>query len=113
LELHDQSVKTTTKKPSLTCTTERESSGSGHFGTVLSFLSCCVLQALSESSRRLQDCAGERARVLELLPHSGSAGGHDSVAQTVIKTDPISPFTPGTLRIISNHVGETTQAAQE
>ncbi|XP_072249492.1 tektin-like protein 1 [Leuresthes tenuis] len=60
------------------------------------------LQALSESSRRLQDCAGERARVLELLPHRGSAGRHDSVAQTVNKTDPISPFTPECKRLLES-----------
>ncbi|XP_068426466.1 tektin-like protein 1 [Clinocottus analis] len=52
------------------------------------------LQALSRSSRQLLDCASERARVLELLPHSGSAGGHGSAAQTFNKTDPVSPFTP-------------------
>uniref|UniRef100_A0A3P9DS24 Tektin like 1 n=1 Tax=Maylandia zebra TaxID=106582 RepID=A0A3P9DS24_9CICH len=51
-------------------------------------------EALGESSRQLLDCASERARVLELLPLSGSAGGHDSAPQTFIKTDPISPFTP-------------------
>ncbi|XP_056235685.1 coiled-coil domain-containing protein 105 isoform X2 [Seriola aureovittata] len=52
------------------------------------------LQALGQSSRRLLDCASERARVLELLPHSGSAGGHGNAAQTFTKTDAISPFTP-------------------
>ncbi|XP_070768672.1 tektin-like protein 1 [Enoplosus armatus] len=52
------------------------------------------LQALGQSSRQLLDCARERARVLELLPRSGSAGGHRSAAQTFTKTDPISPFTP-------------------
>lgn len=70
------------------------------------FASCCpnalfpafFFKALGESSRQLLDCASERARVLELLPLSGSAGGHDSAPQTFIKTDPISPFTPGTLR---------------
>ncbi|XP_023262955.1 coiled-coil domain-containing protein 105 [Seriola lalandi dorsalis] len=50
--------------------------------------------ALGQSSRRLLDCASERARVLELLPHSGSAGGHGNAAQTFTKTDAISPFTP-------------------
>ncbi|XP_041799203.1 coiled-coil domain-containing protein 105 [Chelmon rostratus] len=52
------------------------------------------LQALGQSSKRLLDCASERALVLELLPHSGSAGGHQGAAQTFTKTDPISPFTP-------------------
>ncbi|XP_029306848.1 coiled-coil domain-containing protein 105 [Cottoperca gobio] len=52
------------------------------------------LQALGQSSRQLLDCASERARVLELLPHSGSAGGHGIAAQAYNKTDPVSPFTP-------------------
>uniref|UniRef100_I3J1P0 Tektin like 1 n=1 Tax=Oreochromis niloticus TaxID=8128 RepID=I3J1P0_ORENI len=55
---------------------------------------CTTETALGESSRQLLHCASERARVLELLPLSGSAGGHDSAPQTFIKTDPISPFTP-------------------
>uniref|UniRef100_A0A3Q4GUQ0 Tektin like 1 n=1 Tax=Neolamprologus brichardi TaxID=32507 RepID=A0A3Q4GUQ0_NEOBR len=61
-------------------------------GTLKTTLS--QLQALGESSRQLLDCASERARVLTLLPLSGSTGGHDSAPQTFIKTDPISPFTP-------------------
>ncbi|XP_075322641.1 tektin-like protein 1 [Odontesthes bonariensis] len=60
------------------------------------------LQALGQSSRRLQDCACERARVLELLPHSASAGGRDSVAQTVRQADPISPFTPECKRLLES-----------
>ncbi|XP_034730835.1 coiled-coil domain-containing protein 105 [Etheostoma cragini] len=52
------------------------------------------LQALGQSSRQLLDCAGERGRVLELLPHSGSAGAPSSAAQTFNKADPVSPFTP-------------------
>ncbi|XP_041650130.1 coiled-coil domain-containing protein 105 [Cheilinus undulatus] len=52
------------------------------------------LQALGQSSKKLQDCACERARVLELLPLSGSAGKQHSSAETFTKTDPISPFTP-------------------
>nr|XP_046256006.1 coiled-coil domain-containing protein 105 [Scatophagus argus] len=53
------------------------------------------LQALSKCSRQLLDCASERVRVLELLPHSSPAGGHSSAAQTFTRTDPIGPFTPG------------------
>ncbi|XP_060905980.1 tektin-like protein 1 [Labrus mixtus] len=52
------------------------------------------LQALGQSSRQLLVCACERARVLELLPLSGSAGRHHSSAETFTKTDPVSPFTP-------------------
>uniref|UniRef100_A0A3B5ARY9 Coiled-coil domain containing 105 n=1 Tax=Stegastes partitus TaxID=144197 RepID=A0A3B5ARY9_9TELE len=51
-------------------------------------------QALGVSSRQLLDCAAERAHVLELLPHSGSAGGHGTNAHTFTRTDPIGPFTP-------------------
>ncbi|XP_054477352.1 coiled-coil domain-containing protein 105 [Anoplopoma fimbria] len=52
------------------------------------------LQTLGWSSRHLLDCAAERARVLELLPHSGSAGGHGRAAQAFNKIDPVSAFTP-------------------
>ncbi|XP_049439757.1 coiled-coil domain-containing protein 105 [Epinephelus fuscoguttatus] len=60
------------------------------------------LQALGQSSRQLLDCASERARVLELLPHSGSAGGHSSAAQTLSKTDPVSPFTPECKQVLES-----------
>ncbi|XP_022602100.1 coiled-coil domain-containing protein 105 [Seriola dumerili] len=60
------------------------------------------LQALGQSSRRLLDCASERARVLELLPHSGSAGGHGNAAQTFTKTDAISPFTPECKQVLES-----------
>ncbi|XP_039974380.1 coiled-coil domain-containing protein 105 [Xiphias gladius] len=60
------------------------------------------LQALGQSSRQLLDCASERARVLELLPHSGSAGGHSSAAQTFTKTDPVSPFTPECKQVLGS-----------
>ncbi|XP_074540269.1 tektin-like protein 1 [Halichoeres trimaculatus] len=52
------------------------------------------LQALGQSSRKLLSCASERARVLELLPRSASAGRHRSSAETFTKTDPIGSFTP-------------------
>ncbi|XP_056300657.1 coiled-coil domain-containing protein 105 [Pseudoliparis swirei] len=54
------------------------------------------LQALSRSGRQLLDCAGERARVLELLPHIGSAGG----TQTPHRADPAGPFTPECERVL-------------
>ncbi|XP_040900987.1 coiled-coil domain-containing protein 105 [Toxotes jaculatrix] len=60
------------------------------------------LQALGQSSRKLLDCASERARVLELLPHSASAGGHSNAAQTFTKTDPISPFTPECKQVLES-----------
>ncbi|XP_034553639.1 coiled-coil domain-containing protein 105 [Notolabrus celidotus] len=52
------------------------------------------LQALGQSSRKLLESASERARVLELLPNSASAGRHRSSAETFTKTDPVSSFTP-------------------
>ncbi|KAM9852062.1 tektin-like protein 1 [Aulostomus maculatus] len=53
------------------------------------------LQALGRSSRQLLLCAAERARVLDLLPHSGSAGERSSTAgQTFTRTDPVGPYTP-------------------
>ncbi|CAJ1062833.1 coiled-coil domain-containing protein 105 [Xyrichtys novacula] len=52
------------------------------------------LQVLGQSSRQLLDSASERARVMELLPHSGSAGRRRSSTETFDKIDPISPFTP-------------------
>lgn len=61
----------------------------------------CLFQALGQCSRQLQVCASERARVLDLLPRSGTAGGHRSAAQTFTKTGPISPFTPGTHRTLT------------
>ncbi|KAM9353539.1 tektin-like protein 1 [Symphorus nematophorus] len=59
-------------------------------------------QALGESSRQLLDCASERARVLELLPRTASAGGHRSAAPTFTKTDPISPFTPECKQVLES-----------
>ncbi|XP_031610163.2 coiled-coil domain-containing protein 105 [Oreochromis aureus] len=105
LTINQKSSEGRTRRP---CTTETERDGADYLllwerrelaelkqdleGTLKTTLS--QLQALGESSRQLLHCASERARVLELLPLSGSAGGHDSAPQTFIKTDPISPFTP-------------------
>ncbi|CAI5661663.1 coiled-coil domain-containing protein 105 [Oreochromis niloticus] len=105
LTINQKSSEGRTRRP---CTTETERDGADYLllwerrelaelkqdleGTLKTTL--CQLQALGESSRQLLHCASERARVLELLPLSGSAGGHDSAPQTFIKTDPISPFTP-------------------
>ncbi|XP_018555559.1 coiled-coil domain-containing protein 105 [Lates calcarifer] len=60
------------------------------------------LQALGQSSRQLLDCASERARVLELLPHSSSAGGQSSAVQTFTKADPVSPFTPECKQVLES-----------
>ncbi|XP_073341148.1 tektin-like protein 1 [Pagrus major] len=68
------------------------------------------LQALGQSSRQLLDCAGERARVLELLPHSGSAGRHRSAAQTFTKTEPISPFTPECKQVLETSILTVNQS---
>ncbi|XP_055359276.1 coiled-coil domain-containing protein 105 isoform X2 [Betta splendens] len=65
------------------------------------------LQALGESSRRLRDCAGERARVLELLPHSGSAA-----AQNLPKTDPTSAFTPECQQVLDSSTSAVAQSQQ-
>ncbi|TKS82478.1 Coiled-coil domain-containing protein 105 [Collichthys lucidus] len=66
--------------------------------------------ALGESSRQLLDCAGERARVLELLPHS--AGGHRSSAQTFSKADPVSPFTPECKQVLESSALTVNQSKQ-
>ncbi|KAM4600427.1 tektin-like protein 1 [Polymixia lowei] len=54
------------------------------------------LQALGQCSRQLLECVSERSRVLDLLPHAGSASttGHGSHSQPFAKTDPTGPFTP-------------------
>ncbi|XP_035019996.1 coiled-coil domain-containing protein 105 isoform X2 [Hippoglossus stenolepis] len=66
--------------------------------------------ALGQSSRRLLDCAAERARVLELLPHSGSAAGRISTAQTFTKTDPVSPFTPECEQVLESSTVTVNQS---
>ncbi|XP_042345102.1 coiled-coil domain-containing protein 105 [Plectropomus leopardus] len=68
------------------------------------------LQALGQSSRQLLDCASERARVLELLPHSGFTGGHGSAAQTLNKTDPVSPFTPECKQVLDSSTSTVNQS---
>ncbi|XP_028326976.1 coiled-coil domain-containing protein 105 isoform X2 [Gouania willdenowi] len=73
------------------------------------------LQALAESSRRLQACASERALVLELTPCSGSTGAKND-SQTFEKTDPISPFTPEcnqALQMSSLAVSQSQQLRQK
>uniref|UniRef100_A0A3B4GT49 Uncharacterized LOC102209620 n=1 Tax=Pundamilia nyererei TaxID=303518 RepID=A0A3B4GT49_9CICH len=94
LTINQKSSEGRTRRPS---TTETASLHNTENAEILLYLVLKMLnrgEALGESSRQLLDCASERARVLELLPLSGSAGGHDSAPQTFIKTDPISPFTP-------------------
>ncbi|XP_030013913.1 coiled-coil domain-containing protein 105 [Sphaeramia orbicularis] len=68
------------------------------------------LQALAQSRRQLLDSAAERARVLELLPHSGSAGRSRSAAQTFTKTDPISPFTPECKQVLDSSSSTVKQS---
>ncbi|XP_069032403.1 tektin-like protein 1 [Embiotoca jacksoni] len=58
------------------------------------------LQVLGESSRRLLDCAGERSRVLELVPRGGSAGGRG--APTCGSTEPTGPLTPECERALAS-----------
>ncbi|XP_059194871.1 coiled-coil domain-containing protein 105 [Centropristis striata] len=67
------------------------------------------LQALGQSSRQLLDCASERARVLELLPHSASAGGHTG-ALSFTKADPVSPFTPECKQVLESSTVTVNQS---
>ncbi|XP_035606742.1 coiled-coil domain-containing protein 105 [Oncorhynchus keta] len=65
------------------------------------------LQTLGQCSRQLLDCASERARVLELLPHTGSgslsAGGRGTPSQGLIKLpEPIGPFTPECKQVLES-----------
>ncbi|KAJ8290154.1 hypothetical protein GJAV_G00009350 [Gymnothorax javanicus] len=54
------------------------------------------LQALSQCSKLLLECASERSCVLDLLPLSGvhSAGGQSTASQFTTKPDPTGPYTP-------------------
>ncbi|KAK2844960.1 hypothetical protein Q5P01_011619 [Channa striata] len=70
------------------------------------------LQALGESSKQLLDCATERACVLELLPHSGSAGGHGTAAQSFTKADPVSPFTPDCKQALESSASTVNRSQQ-
>ncbi|XP_076006574.1 tektin-like protein 1 [Genypterus blacodes] len=70
------------------------------------------LQALAQCSRQLLHCAGERARVLELLPHSGSAGGQSSSAQTLTRAQPIGPFTPECKHILESSMLQVSQSQE-
>ncbi|XP_062279139.1 tektin-like protein 1 [Scomber scombrus] len=70
------------------------------------------LQALGQSSRQLLNCASERARVLELLPHSGSAGGHGTAVQIFAKTHPVSPFTPECKQVLERSTLTVNQSQQ-
>ncbi|XP_047455332.1 coiled-coil domain-containing protein 105 [Mugil cephalus] len=66
------------------------------------------LQVLGESSRKLLDCATERARVLDLLPVSGSAGGQSSTRTT----DPCGPFTPECKEVLESSSVVVNQSQQ-
>ncbi|XP_036394607.1 coiled-coil domain-containing protein 105 [Megalops cyprinoides] len=54
------------------------------------------LQSLSQCSKLLLECASERSRVLDLLPHNGShsAGGRCTPSQVPVKSKPTGPYTP-------------------
>ncbi|KAK9514215.1 hypothetical protein VZT92_027696 [Zoarces viviparus] len=69
-----------------------------------------LLKALGRSSRQLLDCAGERALVLDLLPHRSSAGGHGRAAQTYNRIDPVSPFTPECKRVLESSASTVNQS---
>ncbi|XP_046887183.1 coiled-coil domain-containing protein 105 isoform X1 [Hypomesus transpacificus] len=58
------------------------------------------LQILGQSSRQLLECASERYRVLELLPHSGSLSRGASPSQALVKPDPAGPFTPNCMQVL-------------
>ncbi|KAM3873020.1 tektin-like protein 1 [Diretmus argenteus] len=70
------------------------------------------LQALGQCSRRLLECSSERARVLELLPHTGSpsTGGHGSPSQTFTTTDPVTPFTPECKQVLESSTLTVSQS---
>ncbi|XP_068616660.1 tektin-like protein 1 [Brachionichthys hirsutus] len=68
------------------------------------------LEALGQSSNRLLDGAGERARVLELMPRSGSAGGKRCTAGTFAEADPIGPFTPECKQALESSVVTVNQS---
>uniref|UniRef100_A0A3Q3X1J7 Uncharacterized protein n=1 Tax=Mola mola TaxID=94237 RepID=A0A3Q3X1J7_MOLML len=70
------------------------------------------LPTLGQSSKQLLDCASERAQVLELLPHSSSAGGHCSTAQTCTKTNPVGPFTPECKQVLESSCSAVNQSRQ-
>ncbi|XP_075962986.1 tektin-like protein 1 [Anarhichas minor] len=69
-----------------------------------------LLQALGRSSRQLLDCAGERALVLDLLPHRSSAGGPGRAAQTFNRIDPVSPFTPECKQVLESSTSTVKQS---
>uniref|UniRef100_UPI003AACE95D tektin-like protein 1 n=1 Tax=Centroberyx gerrardi TaxID=166262 RepID=UPI003AACE95D len=66
-----------------------------------------LLQALGQCSRQLLDCAGERARVLELLPLSGSPSPS---SLTFTRTDPVSPFTPECKQVLESSTVTVSQS---
>lgn len=69
------------------------------------------LQALAQSSRQLLECSSERARVLDLVPHSGSAGGR-ATAQSFSKADPIGPFTPECKQVLDSSSSTIKESQQ-
>ncbi|XP_034144982.1 coiled-coil domain-containing protein 105 isoform X2 [Esox lucius] len=70
------------------------------------------LQTLGQCSRQLLECASERARVLELLPSTGSLSlgrrGTPSQGFTEV-ADPIGPFTPECKHVLES----STQAVKQ
>ncbi|KAM4568156.1 tektin-like protein 1 [Fundulus diaphanus] len=58
------------------------------------------LQVLGESSRKLLLCARERARVLDLVPHSCPAG--PNVSTVSIQPEPFSDFTPECKQVLES-----------
>ncbi|KAJ8288054.1 hypothetical protein COCON_G00007130 [Conger conger] len=70
------------------------------------------LQALSQSSKLLLECASERSCVLDLLPHSAinSAGGRCTPSQVTMKPDPTGPYTPECKQAMESSNSALTQS---
>uniref|UniRef100_A0A667X4E4 Tektin like 1 n=1 Tax=Myripristis murdjan TaxID=586833 RepID=A0A667X4E4_9TELE len=65
------------------------------------------LQALGQCSRQLLACASERARVLELLPLSGTP---PPSSQTFTKSDSVGPFTPECRHVLESSALTVSQS---
>ncbi|XP_069055043.1 uncharacterized protein tektl1 [Lepisosteus oculatus] len=70
------------------------------------------LQALSVCSRRLLDCAAERSRVLDLIPHTGSDGAGRAATPSPCGTSPTGPVTPECKEVMESSQAAFSQSQQ-